>query len=392
MRTWGKINQANYDRAILASDASEECCYCLTNGQVRALLAQTEYLAWATRWYSPTNAEIDTDQIQALSDDLIRRLFMGCGESQIVERRIDPVTGYVQERRNGGDWQISPDDPRIGHPSPVPPVTSGIVGTKCDAAVNVVQYLRDVVVEALEAKATSQNLTAFILVVAAVIMAIFVSGQWYLIPIILEPLASLYWGWEASRILLAMDTQTYDEFQCIVFCHIQDDGSFTDGDYEAILADIQTKITETDARRFISEHVKVWKAKGLSLAAAHGIRDGSDCSDCECGGCDLSNWIIAIGTEVSRTSTEVVIDAVRVGGEGGDYHINFYSPADNICCCNVQQVSEASIIAVKACGLNRLTEDGLNFSYIPGSGVSINRMALVKNAPFTATITADPCA
>lgn len=337
MKPTGKILQAEFDQSFTVPDANDECCYCLTNGQVRALLAMTEYLGWPARWYSDTDAEIDQQKITDFRDDLIRRLFMSCGESKTILKRVNPTTGYLEQSIDGGvSWEPSPEDPRIGYPQPIPPVTSGIVGDKCDAAANVVSFTRDTIVKTLEAKSSTQNLATFLLVVAAIIMALFVPGSWFWIPVLLEPIVNLLFGLDAAQIITAMSSLTYDEFQCVLYCNIQDDGSFTDANYEEILADIPAGVTDATAQRILIGLVKGWKAKGLNLAANYGMREGTEC-DCECG---CGDWSVAtrfnsgtgspIGVIIEQTDTYIIVESRF---DGVDSEAFFLTTGDKDICC-----------------------------------------------------------
>lgn len=49
----------NYD--AIRAESADRCLFCLNRQQQMALIAILEPLSWKTRWYSPTNATIDTD-------------------------------------------------------------------------------------------------------------------------------------------------------------------------------------------------------------------------------------------------------------------------------------------------------------------------------------------
>src|SRR5262245_7852187 len=54
----------NYD--AVREESEDRCLFCLTKQQVAYLLASLEPARWKTRWYSPTDQEIDTDWLDAV--------------------------------------------------------------------------------------------------------------------------------------------------------------------------------------------------------------------------------------------------------------------------------------------------------------------------------------
>src|ERR1041385_709278 len=97
-----KLVQTNYDRSILAEDALSECCYCLTLGQVRAIMGMIDQWTWTTRWYSPSETEISSPVVMNFAADLYRRLILSCGETTLIKRRVNPETGMMEISLDGG--------------------------------------------------------------------------------------------------------------------------------------------------------------------------------------------------------------------------------------------------------------------------------------------------
>jgi len=58
----------NYD--FVKGESEDRCLFCLTKQQVAYLLSSLEPARWKTRWYSPTDADIDTDWLDAVFSKL----------------------------------------------------------------------------------------------------------------------------------------------------------------------------------------------------------------------------------------------------------------------------------------------------------------------------------
>lgn len=81
-KTDREIVMLKQDYDYVFSRSSSEHCYSLTKQHIAALLALSDYLGWQTRWYSPTEQTINTDQIEAFTSDLVWRLMnpVQCGQ------------------------------------------------------------------------------------------------------------------------------------------------------------------------------------------------------------------------------------------------------------------------------------------------------------------------
>jgi len=73
----GKINVMDYD--ALLEIPEQECLYCLTQRDVLIILAQLEYVSWATRYLSPSDTPIDREVIEAWRMSIQEKLMSDCG-------------------------------------------------------------------------------------------------------------------------------------------------------------------------------------------------------------------------------------------------------------------------------------------------------------------------
>lgn len=339
----GKIRQALYEWCISAPDAQNECDVCLTIGQVRWILSQTDYAGWSTRWYTLNGSDIEGDTIQAMRDDLIERLFMTCcGDIQTIERRLNPDTGTAEISTDGGmTWKPDPDDPRNSGVALPPPVTSGAAADKCAAANSVTKQLQIYVDDILNSKANTLGLIDFCLAIAAIALAILVAPAWALFPALIMPLIQKIFLASASELIAAMSGGTYDTFTCIIFCNMNDDGSMTEGQWTQAIQNMAEQIGDPLAYNTCRAFMLIYGVLGVNNAASQGINYGYDCDTCNCTGC-FENWLAAnltpqeptTGTDANGdylqwTATNTGIDyRVEVSNDGNWPSLNY----SNNCC------------------------------------------------------------
>lgn len=278
----GKLIQTEYDSSFLAADALQECCYCLTRGQVRALIPTAEYLAWEKRWYSESNADIDAEALRDMSDDLVRRLMMSCGESTVRLSRINADTGLTEISTDGGlSWSPNPEDPRIAGIALPPPIPAGVSADKCAAAGSGATAFYDFVQEVISQKTAEATLVEFLLAIATLLVGLLVSPLWALFPAAITQIMQLVFGYELSAFTAAMTTEAYQAFQCLLYCKMGDDGSFDQAGYDAVLAGVgalPNAISQETATAFL----KGLSLLGLNNACATGVGSVWDCDECDC--------------------------------------------------------------------------------------------------------------
>jgi len=207
---------------------------------------------------------------------------------------------------NGGTWHPDPNDPRVTAPSQPPPVDSGISANKCDAATNVLEKLQDLVVrfgDIIEGFSTVQQ---FLLdCIAAILEAIFIllsaPQAAAMLPIAVSFITSLI-GHEKDAYLALFTTEVWDAVTCILYCHINSHGVYTDAGFSGVLADCDSKIPGGigvfTAAASIKSFIRVWGVEGINIAAATGNAAEADCADCDCG-CDSIKFTVITGTLVS---------------------------------------------------------------------------------------------
>jgi len=220
-----------------------------------------------------------------------------------IQRRVTS-DGQLQISRDGGlTWIQDPEDPRLTATALPPPVTSGVSGTKCDAATNAVEHLQDV--QAGVSNHLSLGLTAIELaaIVIGLLVALFFSGGFLavvLIPLIIQIMVAIA-NLAPEEYDAIFTNDVWDKTLCVLYCHIGDDGHFDQAGFDAVANNLQTKLPGGDspvgAAANMASFVKVWGLIGLNNACATGNAADADCSSCDCGFCQ-SKWATPPATTI----------------------------------------------------------------------------------------------
>lgn len=312
-RTTYKAQLLDYDALLAASD--ESCSYCLTEREVQMLLAFVDYIAWKTR-YINTTTEIDTDLIRTWSNNLARKLMDGCcGDNDL--HRFSPEGVYQSSSDGGITWVDDPeDDPRNTYIG-LPPLPGAPGATKkCAAADNVqglfTQY-RDNLIEIVGATPSIIAIIAGILAFIAVLAG--VSGVGVGISVLFLGMAAEMIQIGGTGISGAITFTRLQQFRCLVYCRMNDDGELTYESWQGLLADIADQFSGF-AETFFYQTVNGMGYIGINNAGTMGAATADDCGDCdcECGGETIGETLVTFhGSEISRNGCNIKVTATADG-------------------------------------------------------------------------------
>lgn len=326
-----KAIQADYD--YIFSLRERECCYSLSDQEVAALLAMTEYLKWTTRWVK-SEGEIDLDIITTFADKLERNLMAGCCDDNIPIQYRYTSGGVLQRSLNGGgSWTDAPEyDPRVYSPQ-FPPLTGDDSdGKKCVAATGAAALIKEQVGDQLTDDMSRYTLSQLI-------------GDWVHTMIDtsnpLQALATVITNQIFALIIAtlrpALTDDVYEKLKCAFYANIASDATFNDAQWAQVRSDITSKIGGI-AGIFLEHLVYLLGTGGLTNLARAGGASSGDCSGCG-GGCpDLLDWHVVASGDGSTGIIDETISAKRlhaarlnVGGDGF-YYIQLESDDDAIGC------------------------------------------------------------
>jgi hypothetical protein len=274
-----KAQLLDYDALLLASD--DECSYCLSEREVQILLAFVDYIAWKTR-YIATETAIDTDLIRQWGANLARKLMSGCcGDNQT--HRFSPAGIYQSSDDGGITWNDDPqNDPRnsyVGAP-PLPGVASN--AKRCASADNVrglFEQYRDNLIEIVGATPSILAIIAGILAFIGVIAGI--SGVGIGVGVIFLTMAAEIVQIGGTGISAEITFTALENFKCMVYCRMNEDGELTYDAWQGLLSDIAAGFSGF-AETFFYQTVNGMGYIGVTNAGTVGAATATDCDGCEC--------------------------------------------------------------------------------------------------------------
>lgn len=225
-----------------------------------------------------------------------------CCEPALKQYRIDPETGELQQSLDGGEtWENVPGSIYSAAIEPRP--LSGEDGNnkKCEAANNAVDALKDVktgIASKLELTYTFYDFLIAILVeIVALVLAGITGGTLVglvvpLIPKIIE-LGRGIFGLTTADYNAMFTEEVWTTARCIMYCRIGANGKFDAAGWNLVKADLEDQLGSgaTQAGANLAAMVDVWALKGLNHAAAIGAGTSGNCDDCDCPGCQATDWL-----------------------------------------------------------------------------------------------------
>jgi hypothetical protein len=276
-----KANQFDWDRITTLSE--EECCFSLTQQEIAIIYSYTEMIGWLRRWYSETGQEVDLSVITQFKNKLERKLMSGCCPDNDKIYRYTSEGIYESSDDDGITWVPDADnDPRREWVSAPPLPGEDGDSKKCAAADNVRDQFNvwaDELIELLEAGTLITAIAAA--VVAFIASVVFASGVGAAWGVLLFSFAAALFAEGSEGFDDAMTLTVYEQFRCILYCNIQEDGSFTEANIVAILQEI-TDTFDGIVEAFFYSIVSTMRSVGMSNTGTLGDATSTDCTECGC--------------------------------------------------------------------------------------------------------------
>lgn len=268
----------DYDALLAASDA--ECSYCLSQREVQMLLAFVDYISWKTR-YIATETEIDRVLIAHWSANLARKLMSGCcGDEQLHRFTAEGV--YQSSDDGGTTWFDDPaNDPRNDGTASPPLPGDASDSKRCAAADNVrdlFEQYRDNLISIVGATPSIIAIVAGILAFIGTILGL--SGVGVAIGVLFLSMAAEMIQIGGTGISGAITFTALQDFRCLVFCRMNNDGELTYDAWQLLLADIAGTFSGF-AETFFYQTVNGMGYIGVSNAGTIGASTAADC-ECDC--------------------------------------------------------------------------------------------------------------
>lgn len=383
----GKVIQLDYDVVTALTD---ECTYCLTDGQVEMILGVLDYFGWSTRWYSEDGL-IDQSVISELQADLGARLMNGCcGEDSSVLKRLTPEGKWQTSVDNGETWVDAPlEDPRrrvVYRPQyPVP----GEESPKCEWADSVVNVVKEQFIFQLASGATVRDIIAALGGVLTLVFGLAAVAE---ILIGLAAIPAIVFAFGVIAMQEAFTSDVWDRFRCNIYCHMDANGLGTQGQIDGIYSQIATD--ETGITRIILQGiVALFGLQGMINASNAGFGSSTaDCTECDCFDACADNWEIRGDLvdycDIIERGEDFVTCQAHTPLSNGTYYVDLRSPSLSDCCYFDHYETLAgttSAIAGTDCGVDAAPSIGL------WTGHCMWIIQPQSSVPFTIKMFLTPC-
>jgi len=207
----------------------------------------------------------------------------GCGCNESVTRfNADGIKQVSSD--NGATWQSDLTDGRVyGNilPPPLWLVLDPTGDHRCEGAHTCQINMKNATDEILAGVPTA---VAEIATIIVSIICYATAGTACAIAGIVEGLVGLIVLITVEGLQTALTQTVWDDVGCILFCHIQDDATFTEAGWQAVKSEIAAKY-QGDAGAWLYTMVNIVGPAGLTNMARVSVTASADCSDCACG-CD----------------------------------------------------------------------------------------------------------
>lgn len=208
-----------------------------------------------------------------------------------IIQRVNVETGMIEiSIDNGSNWQPQPDGIPSKIVEPIPPVTSGVASSACNAATNLALQIDEWKAQVDTDFDTATTLTEFATgvfeaILAAVLLILTGGALEGLAALVIPALgAALTAAWGAGKVAFDAfwSTENEDIIFCAAVCTIGDDGSFTDAQFSAFWNKCNTELPPAPAKMLLMGFLSNVGRQGVNAMAAVGISPEDDCSSCDC--------------------------------------------------------------------------------------------------------------
>lgn len=317
---------------------------------------------------------------------------MGCCCPEPNGTRFNPDGSSSVTYDGGATWVPNPDDPRTTAPQLPPPTTPPGADTKCKAANNVLQQMKDAQAEFSNNLEEDKNLLQLALAIAGVIaLVFFTSGAAaFLVPIVLELAAGVLTITKADYDAM-FTTPVWDYVLCTMYCNMGENGDFSQSNFNDIMAKLDDHFSGNLALTF-SGILQGWQLVGLNNAARIPSTSNLDCSGCFCGDCTtlftlFSDWEAIGQTITHETDGSMTIVAMPAPASSSYYVILSSHVVDQ--CCSILDYNVVSgadpLFGYTYCGQPISEYVPQNYPAI-FTADPINMLYLNASAPFTINV------
>jgi len=266
-------------------------------------------------------------------------------QTTVIEHRLNPITLQLEISVDGGQtWTPDPQSVENQIIELPAPVTSGVSATKCDAATNGLEHIRDEVAGISANLNIGLTLADFIVEIVTLILLAILTGITggaaspafvAMIGIITASARGVYAAGKQHFDDFWIEAN-YDKVLCCLYCNIGDDGRFTQEQFTSFINQWNRDLGGDYPSTIIRDGIVAAGKKGLNQLCAYGNAADADCDGCDCS-CS-NNFTVVTGTHLQIPYYEgydSYVSAAGIPGTGTAVNIR---TADKDSCCTVLDV------------------------------------------------------
>lgn len=199
-----------------------------------------------------------------------------CDDNAIEETRF--TEDGIFQVYDGTQWVDAPErDPRLGAPQALP------IGEKCAGADNIRDHFKDIRDQLIDLLNGGGGITLIIaMLIGALSVFLFATVVGTTWAIVIWSLAGALFLIGAAGVQAQLTDEVMEEFKCILFCRIGENGQFTADDIPGLLSEIDSRFQDFP-HTFFYQITAALGHIGLNNMAALGASTADDCDDCQCG-------------------------------------------------------------------------------------------------------------
>lgn len=214
-----------------------------------------------------------------------------CDECPEKMVRIDS-DGVVETSTDGVTWTPDPTaDPRNYVPQSPPLPGEDGDDKRCAAANSATALFKQIQQDILAKKELSAGLSDLVSVVIGALLLVGIIATGGIFVVLATAAAVVVANVDAETFGDAFTDTVWEQFACILYCRVSDNGTFTKDNWNLVQDDIDEQIGGL-AGNWLNDMLQANGAIGLSNAASLGMVNDPevDCEGCECGDCNLEAW------------------------------------------------------------------------------------------------------
>lgn len=327
-----------------------------------------------------------------------------CGSQTNVQQRFNPDTGVLEVSYDGGQtWETAPpeQDPRnaiVVFPDTLP--DGDDPAKKCAAANSIVKLYQNQEQQEYDELAGDAQRADLVAIILGILMLLGILATGGLLNILSLAIAVLVANYDAATYAAFFTETFWQDLLCACYCHVANDGSFTQEDFHRVVTDMSMKYPiNAMPGKWIYNYLQLAGAGGLSNASQLGLDAGLSCDDCNCAPCTSSDIDPYNPATVDNPIT--VVDEQTFDVEGVDYSGSYrimictsgFTYAHDGNATNVQHPAQCYLSYEALTGnvnISNASHDMKSFderaAFFP-SGNFVWMVELLSTAPFTVRFT-----